>query len=146
MRALLQRVREARVSVDGRVTGEIGPGLCVLVGATHDDTPARAEALARKVATLRIFEDEAGKMNRSVIDTGGGALVVSQFTLYADVSGGRRPAFVAAARPEVAEPLIAHFAQALAREGVQRVAQGVFRAMMLVEIHNDGPVTIWLEV
>lgn len=146
MRALLQRVREARVSVDGKIAGEIGPGLCILAGATHTDTPAIADALAHKVATMRIFEDDAGKMNLSVLDTGGAALVVSQFTLYADTSGGRRPAFVAAARPEVAEPLITRFVEALKREGVAKVEQGVFRAMMLVEIHNDGPVTIWVEV
>jgi D-tyrosyl-tRNA(Tyr) deacylase len=146
MRVLLQRVRQARVSVDGKVVGQIGPGLCILAGATHTDTPAIADALAHKVATMRIFEDDAGKMNLSVLDTGGAALVVSQFTLYADTSGGRRPAFVAAARPEVAEPLIQHFAEALKREGIAQVEQGVFRAMMLVEIQNDGPVTIWVEV
>jgi D-tyrosyl-tRNA(Tyr) deacylase len=146
MRALVQRVRQARVSVAGHVAGEIGAGLAILVGATHGDTPAHAEALARKIATLRIFEDEAGKLNRSLLDTAGAALVVSQFTLYADLSGGRRPAFTAAARPEQAEPLVEHFAAALRREGVARVEQGVFRAHMLVEIHNDGPVTIWVEV
>ncbi len=146
MRALLQRVREARVSVDGKVVGEIGPGLCILVGVTHTDTVEIAEALAHKVATLRIFEDDAGRMNRSILETGGAALVVSQFTLYADPSTGRRPSFIAAARPNEAEPLIERFAKVLKREGIEKVEQGVFRAMMLVEIHNDGPVTIWLDM
>jgi len=122
----------------------IGPGVVLLVGVTHTDTPAEAEWLAKKVAHLRIFEDEAGKMNRSLKEVGGEALVVSQFTLYADPYEGRRPSFIHAAPPEHARPLIERFADALRAEGVP-VQMGVFGAHMLVEIHNDGPVTIWLE-
>ncbi len=141
MRAVIQRVSEARVTVEGETVGEIGKGLVVLVGVTHDDTEDDARWLARKVAGLRIFEDEAGKMNRSVQDVGGAVLVVSQFTLYADARKGRRPSFVNAARPEVAEPLITAFCQFLEQEGVP-VATGRFRAMMQVCLCNDGPVTI----
>ena len=145
MRAILQRVKRGTVSVDGHVVGAISAGLVALVGTTHDDVPAQAEMLARKMANLRIFEDEAGKMNLSALDVGAEVLVISQFTLYADCRRGRRPGFTEAARPEVAEPLIEHFIQALRAEGVAHVASGVFGAHMLVEIHNDGPVTIILD-
>lgn len=145
MRALLQRVRRGSVSVDGRVVGAIDNGLVILVGTTHEDTSAQAETLARKVANLRIFEDAAGKMNLSALAVGAEALVISQFTLYADCRRGRRPSFTDAARPEVAEPLIEHFMQTLRAEGISQVASGVFGAYMLVEIHNDGPVTIMLD-
>ncbi len=144
MRALIQRVRRASVQVDGRTVAEIGRGVVVLVGVTHGDGEAQAEWLARKVAGLRIFEDAQGKMNAGLLDVEGEALVVSQFTLYADARKGRRPSFTDAAPPEVAEPLVEHFARALASAGVP-VRTGVFGARMLVEIHNDGPVTIWLE-
>jgi D-tyrosyl-tRNA(Tyr) deacylase len=117
----------------------------ILVGTTHDDTSAQADVLARKTANLRIFEDEAGKMNLSALAVNAEALVISQFTLYADCRRGRRPSFTQAARPEVAEPLIEHFIQALRAEGISRVASGVFGAHMLIEIHNDGPVTITLD-
>jgi D-tyrosyl-tRNA(Tyr) deacylase len=144
MRVVVQRVTRASVSVEGRVVGEIGRGVVVLAGIAHSDTTAEAEWLARKVAGLRIFEDAEGKMNASLLDVDGAALVVSQFTLYADARKGRRPSFTDAALPEVAEPLVAHFAQAL-REHSVPVAVGVFGAYMMVEIHNDGPVTILLE-
>jgi D-tyrosyl-tRNA(Tyr) deacylase len=144
MRALVQRVSKASVSVDGKVVGQIGCGVVVLVGVTHGDTQEQAEWLARKVSGLRIFEDNEGKMNAGLLDVGGAALVVSQFTLYADARKGRRPSFTDAALPEVAEPLVGHFAQALREAGVP-VETGVFQAHMLVEIHNDGPVTILLE-
>jgi D-tyrosyl-tRNA(Tyr) deacylase len=145
MRLILQRVKRGSVAVDGQAVAAVGAGLVVLVGTTHDDTPVQAETLARKMANLRIFEDEAGKMNLSALDVGAEVLVVSQFTLYADCRRGRRPGFTQAARPEVAEPLIEHFIQALRAEGVSQVASGVFGAHMLVEIHNDGPVTIILD-
>jgi D-tyrosyl-tRNA(Tyr) deacylase len=141
---LIQRVSEASVTVDGEVVGAIGQGLVVLVGVTHSDTAEEARWLARKIAGLRIFEDRAGKMNVGLLDAEGEALVVSQFTLYANASKGRRPSFVDAAPPEVAEPLVEYFAQELRGYGVP-VAEGVFGAMMMVEIHNDGPVTIILE-
>ncbi|HDD24395.1 MAG: D-tyrosyl-tRNA(Tyr) deacylase [Chloroflexi bacterium] len=144
MRALIQRVSRASVSVGGEVVGAIGRGVVVLVGVTHGDTEEQAEWLARKVAGLRIFEDNAGKMNAGLLDVDGAALVISQFTLYADCRKGRRPGFTDAAPPEVAEPLVEHFAQALQGYGVP-VKTGVFGAHMLVEIHNDGPVTILLE-
>jgi D-aminoacyl-tRNA deacylase len=144
MRALVQRVSKASVSINGKIVGQIGRGVVVLVGVTHGDTQEQAEWLARKVAGLRIFEDSAGKMNAGLLDVDGAALVVSQFTLYADARKGRRPSFTDAALPEVAEPLVEHFAQALRDEGVP-VETGVFQAYMLVEIHNDGPVTILLE-
>jgi len=144
MRALIQRVSRASVSVKGKVIGEIGRGVVVLVGVTHGDTEEQAEWLARKVAGLRIFEDSAGKMNAGLLDVDGAALVISQFTLYADARKGRRPGFTDAAPPEVAEPLVARFVQALRGHGVP-VETGVFGAYMLVEIHNDGPVTILLE-
>jgi D-tyrosyl-tRNA(Tyr) deacylase len=119
--------------------------LVALVGITHGDTPAEAEKLAGKTAHLRIFEDEAGKMNLSLLDVGGGVLVVSQFTLYADCRRGRRPSFINAAPPDVAASLVEHYATALRRAGVERVESGVFGAHMEVEIHNDGPVTILLD-
>lgn len=145
MRALVQRVTQARVTVGDETVGDIGPGLCVLVGVTHDDGETHARRLAEKVANLRVFDDEAGVMNRSLLDTGGAALVVSQFTLYGDTRRGRRPAWSAAARPEHAEPLVERFAAGLATFGVP-VATGRFRAHMQVALVNDGPVTLLLEV
>ncbi len=144
MRALVQRVSEARVTVDGEVTGEIGTGLLVLVGATHDDGSGDADWLARKVAGLRVFADDAGQMNRDVRESGGAILVVPQFTLYGDARRGRRPDFIAAARPEQAEPLFERFCVTLAAEGV-RVERGRFRAHMKVALVNDGPVTLAIE-
>lgn len=144
MRAVVQRVTEASVMVGGRVVGEIGPGLVILVGVTHGDTEAEARYLAQKIANLRIFTDAEGKLNLSVLDVGGSALVVSQFTLYADCRKGRRPSFSDAARPEVADPLIGHFIEFLRAEGL-RVESGQFQAEMLVRIFNDGPVTIILD-
>ncbi len=144
MRLLLQRVRRASVSVEDEVVGKIGPGLVVLVGIGQGDGEEQARYLARKTAELRIFEDAQGKTNLSLRDVNGAALVISQFTLYADTRKGRRPSFVHAARPEVAEPLFNRFVELLQAEGVA-VQTGRFGAHMLVEIHNDGPVTIWLE-
>ncbi|MBN1177668.1 MAG: D-tyrosyl-tRNA(Tyr) deacylase [Anaerolineae bacterium] len=144
MRIVLQRVSRAAVSVGGETVGTIGPGVVILVGVTHGDAQEQAEWLAHKVAGLRIFEDTAGRMNASLLDVEGAALVVSQFTLYADSRKGRRPSYTDAALPEVAEPLIEHFAQTLASTGVP-VQRGVFGAHMQVDIHNDGPVTIILE-
>jgi D-aminoacyl-tRNA deacylase len=144
MRAVISRVAWARVVADGELTGEIGPGLLVLVGVTHDDTEADAAWLAAKVAALRVFGDDQGKMNRSLVEVGGGALVVSQFTLYGDARKGRRPSFVAAAPPDQAAPLVEAVAKALAGEGIT-VATGRFGAAMLVESAGDGPVTILLE-
>jgi len=144
VRALVQRVLSASVSVEGEVRGEIGPGLLVLLGATHADADADARWLAEKVAGLRIFADAAGKMNRDVRESGGACLVVPQFTLYGDARRGRRPDFLAAARPEHAEPLFEDFCTRLASLGV-RIERGVFRAHMLVELVNDGPVTLMIE-
>ena len=144
MRAVVQRVSQGSVNVDGQIVGEIGRGVVVLLGVTHSDTWEQTEWLARKIAGLRIFEDNAGKLNAGLIEVDGAALVVSQFTLYADARKGRRPGFTDAAPPEVAEPLVEHFTQALRSYGV-RVETGVFGAHMLVEIHNDGPVTILLD-
>ncbi|MGZ8437102.1 MAG: D-aminoacyl-tRNA deacylase [Candidatus Limnocylindrales bacterium] len=149
MRALLQRVTRAavRVGVDGsadETVGEIGPGLVVLLGVGPADTEAGADDLARTVAELRIFRDDAGRTNRSMLDTGGAALVVSQFTLYADTRRGRRPGFTDAASPDLAERLYLRFADALTRLGV-RTATGRFGAGMQVELVNDGPFTIWLD-
>jgi D-tyrosyl-tRNA(Tyr) deacylase len=144
VRAVLQRVSEASVRVDGAVVGAIGPGLLVLLGAAAADSPAVADALAEKVATLRIFPNEAGKFDRSLLEVGGEALVVSQFTLLADTRRGRRPSFIAAARPEVAAPLVERFADALRARGI-RTATGVFGAMMQVALVNEGPVTIVLD-
>jgi D-tyrosyl-tRNA(Tyr) deacylase len=144
MRALIQRVTYARVEVAGEVVGQTGPGLLILVCAMQGDTAAQADALAAKVAKLRIFRDAEGKMNRSLIDTGGGALVVSQFTLAADTSRGNRPGFSAAAPPAKGEALYLHFAQALAALGL-KVETGQFGGDMAVSLTNDGPVTIWVE-
>jgi D-tyrosyl-tRNA(Tyr) deacylase len=144
MRAVVQRVSRGSVSVGGQVVGAIERGVVVLVGVTHGDTEERAEWLARKIAGLRIFEDRVGKMNAGLLDVDGAALVISQFTLYADARKGRRPGFTDAAPPEVAGPLVEYFARALRNHGVP-VETGVFGADMLVEIHNDGPVTILLE-
>ncbi len=145
MRALIQRVTEARVRVDGAVVGEIGAGLCVLVGVTHGDDESRARRLAEKVWQLRVFADDDGVMNRSLAETTRAALVVSQFTLYGDTRRGRRPSWAAAAPPALAEPLVAAFTDAL-RELGAAVATGRFGADMAVELVNDGPVTLLLEV
>lgn len=145
MKAVVQRVSRASVTVDGQVVGQIGHGLVILLGITHGDGETQAEWLAQKIANLRIFEDDQGKMNRSLLDVGGGALVVSQFTLYGDCRRGNRPGFTDAAPPALADPLYQHFAALLARTGVSPVQTGVFGAHMLVEIHNDGPVTLILE-
>jgi D-tyrosyl-tRNA(Tyr) deacylase len=145
MRAVIQRVREGRVSVDDRTIGEIGPGLVILLGAGDGDGQAEANRLADKIANLRIFADAQGKTNLSVLDVDGEALLISQFTLYADCRKGRRPSFVHAARPDVAAPLVDYFADRLRQAGIRRVATGEFGAMMLVEIHNDGPFTILLD-
>ena len=144
MRLVLQRVTRASVSVDAEVVGEIDEGLLILVGVADGDSEAQAEALARKVAGLRIFADAEGRFNESLLDIGGSALVVSQFTLHADVRKGRRPSFTSAARPEIAEPLCNHFAEALRGQGVP-VETGVFGAMMSVELVNDGPFTIVID-
>lgn len=144
MRALLQRVTEARVTVDGRLTGEIGQGLLILVCAMRGDTEVQAEKLAARVAKCRIFRDENDKMNRSVTDIGGACLVVSQFTLAADTSTGNRPGFSAAAAPEDGNRLYEHFSQALRALGLT-VANGEFGADMKVSLLNDGPITIWMD-
>ncbi|MFO7585541.1 MAG: D-aminoacyl-tRNA deacylase [Anaerolineales bacterium] len=144
MRALVQRVSYGKVSVEGQTVSEISNGLVILLGVGHGDGEAQAAWLAEKIANLRIFEDAEGKMNLSLRDVGGSALVVSQFTLYADSQKGRRPSFVNAALPDVAEPLVEKFAEMIRQQGVP-AGVGVFGAHMLVEIHNDGPVTIWLE-
>ena len=145
MRAIIQRVTHGSVSVADQTVGAVGDGLVVLVGVTHADTAAEAQTLARKAAHLRIFEDDAGKMNRSALDVGGDVLVIPQFTLYADCRRGRRPSFTEAAHPDQAVPLIDQFVSGLQEEGIPRVATGIFGAHMLVEIHNDGPVTIFLD-
>jgi D-tyrosyl-tRNA(Tyr) deacylase len=145
VRALIQRVTRASVCVDSELIGAIDRGLLVLVGVTHADDMSHATRLASKVANLRVFDDPDGTMNRSLIDTGGAALVVSQFTLYGDARRGRRPSWVDAAPPEHAEPLVAAFATALGDEGIT-VETGRFRADMQVELVNDGPVTLALEV
>ncbi|MBT5756230.1 MAG: D-tyrosyl-tRNA(Tyr) deacylase [Acidimicrobiaceae bacterium] len=145
MRALVQRVSEARVRVDGEIIGEIEHGVLALIGVTHDDTPAQATKLAEKIAHLRIFTDDDDKMNLSVLDAGGSVLVVSQFTLYGDTRKGRRPGYVDAARPEVAEPLCDAVVDALRALDVP-VQTGRFRADMKVELINDGPVTLSIEV
>jgi len=144
MRALLQRVSKAQVTVEGKVISRIGKGLVVLLGVGHGDGVEQAAFLADKVANLRIFEDDQGKTNLSVLDVKGEAIVVSQFTLYADTRKGRRPSFTDAALPEVAEPLVDRFVELLRGHGVP-TQTGKFGAHMEVEIHNDGPVTIWLE-
>jgi len=144
MRAVVQRVSRASVAVDGRVTGEIGPGLMILLGVGREDTSAVAASLAEKVANLRIFEDDQGKMNRSLLDVKGAALVVSQFTLYGDARGQRRPSFISAAPPEKAKALYEEFTVAMQGLGVS-VATGIFQTMMSVELVNEGPVTILLD-
>lgn len=144
MRALVQRVSEAQVSVGGAVIGEVGAGLLILVCAMQDDGPEAADKLAAKIAKMRIFRDDEGRMNRSLLDVGGGALVVSQFTLAADTSRGNRPGFSAAAPPELGEQLYNHFVRAMAAQGVP-VATGRFGADMAVALVNDGPVTIWMD-
>lgn len=144
MRALLQKVSFASVTVDGEVVGQIDNGFCILLGITHRDTEQEADWLARKIAGLRIFEDEAGKLNLSLKEVGGDLLVVSQFTLYGDAVKGRRPSFSNAARPEQSEPLYKYFVEQLRAAGF-RVDTGVFGAHMDVVIHNDGPITMMLE-
>lgn len=144
MRAVVQRVSHARVVVEGRVTGKIGVGLVVLVGVGRADTPETAALMAEKIVNLRIFNDNQGKMNRSLLDVGGAILAVSQFTLYGDARGGRRPSFIRAAPPEQGKLLYEEFVRAVAALGV-RVETGVFQAHMSVELTNDGPVTILLD-
>jgi D-aminoacyl-tRNA deacylase len=144
MRVLLQRVSRAEVRVDGRATGAVGRGYCLLVGFTGSDTAAQVDWMAEKVTGLRLFGDADGKLNLALEDVDGGVLVVSQFTLYGDAAKGRRPSFIAAARPEVAVPLYERFIAALRERGLP-VATGEFGAMMEVELVNDGPVTLWLE-
>ena len=145
MRAVIQRVRNASVTVDGVVTGSIEQGLLILLGVTGGDTEKQGQWLASKLANLRIFPDDEGKMNRSLMDVGGGALVVSQFTLYGDCRKGRRPSFVGAAHPEIAEPLYERFCEQIESEGVGRVERGIFGAMMDVQLLNDGPVTLVID-
>ena len=144
MRALIQRVAHASVTVDGRVTGSIGPGLMVLIGVSSDDTEADLKYMAEKVPNLRIFDDENGVMNRSILDAGGSILAVSQFTLYGDARGGRRPSYFRAAKPEKADELYEKLIACWREKGVH-VETGVFRAEMLVSLVNDGPVTILLD-
>ena len=144
MRAVIQRVSRARVTVDSRVAGEIQTGMLILLGVGRDDTPEAAAYLAEKIANLRVFADDAGKMNRSLLEISGSALVVSQFTLYGDTRGGRRPSYIQAAPPEDANQLYEEFVRRLRSFGV-RVETGVFQAHMEVELVNDGPVTILLD-
>jgi D-tyrosyl-tRNA(Tyr) deacylase len=144
MRALIQRVKTGKVTVDGQAVAEITQGLVILLGIGRGDTDEQARSLAGKIASLRIFEDHEGKFNKSILDMGGAAIVVSQFTLYADTRKGRRPSFTEAAPPDVAAPLVDEFANLLRGLGIP-TRKGVFGAHMLVEIENDGPVTIWLE-
>ena len=144
MRALLQRVSQASVTVDGRVVGKIGRGFCILLGITHSDTNKEADWLAKKIAGIRLFEDDAGKLNLGLADIEGALLVISQFTLYGDARKGRRPSFIEAARPERSEPLYEYFVEQLRTAGIP-VQTGIFGANMQVEIHNDGPITMMLE-
>ncbi len=144
MRVVLQRVNEGRVSVGARTVSEIGLGLVILLGVGHNDSVEQAQYLAKKIATLRIFEDDQGKTNRSLLDVGGEAVVVSQFTLYADTRKGRRPSFTQAAMPEIASPLVDQFADLLRAQGVPTQV-GEFGAHMQVSLINDGPMTIWME-
>jgi D-tyrosyl-tRNA(Tyr) deacylase len=145
MRVLIQRVASATVTVDGKITGEIGAGLLLLVGITHADTEATEERMADKIVKLRIFSDEQGLMNKSVLDTGGAVLAVSQFTLYADAKKGNRPSYTDAARPEQASPAFDRFVAKLSHRIGRVVPTGVFGADMSVSLVNDGPVTIWLD-
>jgi len=145
MRVLIQRVASAMVTVDGKITGEIGAGLLLLVGVTHSDTEATEERMADKIVKLRIFSDEQGLMNKSVLDTGGAVLAVSQFTLYADAKKGNRPSYTDAARPEQASPAFDRFVAKLSHRIGRVVPTGVFGADMRVSLINDGPVTIWLD-
>ena len=144
MRALLQRVTQASVTVDEQIVGQIGLGLLVLLGVGQNDGEAQAKTLADKIVYMRIFGDDEGKMNRSLLDSGGEVLVVSQFTLYADIRRGRRPSFTDAAPPSLAEPLVERFKEAIAAYGL-KVADGIFGAHMQVALVNDGPVTLWLD-
>ncbi len=144
MRTVIQRVSQAAVEVDGKTVGEIGPGLVVLLGIKNGDEKADAEYLANKIINLRIFEDDQGKMNKSLLENSGEILAISQFTLYGNTRKGRRPSFIEAAPPEVAEPLYEYFIQCLKRENI-RVARGIFGATMNVKIFNQGPVTIIIE-
>lgn len=144
MRAVVQRVSRARVTVDGNLTGEIADGLVILLGIGQEDTSAVAAKMAEKIANLRIFQDDKGKMNRSLLETKGSALVISQFTIYGDARGQRRPSFVAAAPPDLAEKIYREFGDALRRLGLT-VATGLFGAMMSLELVNEGPVTILLD-
>lgn len=144
MRAVVQRVSEARVSVDGQIAGEIGKGLAVLLGVTHEDTDSDIKYLADKIINLRIFEDENGKMNISMLDVGGELLVVSQFTLYGDCRKGKRPGYDKAARPEIAEEIYNKFLDYCRGYNI-KVEAGRFQAMMMMEIHNDGPVTLLID-
>jgi len=144
MRTLLQRVSYASVTVNGRIVGQIDQGFAILVGVTHSDTNKEADWLANKIAGLRLFEDDGGKMNLGLADVDGSLLVISQFTLYGDARKGKRPSFTHAARPEQAEPLVDYFCEQLRSHGLT-VATGIFGAMMKVKIHNDGPVTLMLE-
>jgi D-tyrosyl-tRNA(Tyr) deacylase len=144
MRAVVQRVSRAKVTVGGQVTGEIGAGLMVLLGVGKEDNPSVAALMAEKLANLRIFEDTQGKMNLSLLDVKGSALVVSQFTLYGDARGQRRPSFISAAPPEQAKKLYEEFSEALSKLGIP-VATGIFQAMMSVELVNEGPVTILID-
>jgi len=144
MRAVAQRVSRAKVTVEGQVTGEIGPGLMILLGVGKEDTPQIAAAMAEKLANLRIFEDSQGKMNLSLLDVKGSVLVVSQFTLYGDARGQRRPSFISAAPPELAKKLYEEFCEAMRRLEVT-VGTGIFQAMMSVELVNEGPVTILVD-
>jgi len=144
MRALLQRVSRASVTVDGQIVGQIGHGLLILLGVGQGDGEAEIQQISDKIVHLRIFVDDEGKMNRSLLDSGGQALVVSQFTLYADIHKGRRPSFIGAAVPTLAEPLVERFKEAIATHGIS-VEGGVFGAYMQVELLNNGPVTIWID-
>lgn len=144
MRALIQRVSHSRVSVEGRTVARIGPGLVILLGIAPQDNESQAGYLVEKIVNLRIFEDENGKINRSLLDVEGEAVIVSQFTLYADTRKGRRPSFTQAAPPDTARPLVDYFAESMRQKGVH-TQTGEFGAHMLVEIANDGPVTIWIE-
>jgi D-tyrosyl-tRNA(Tyr) deacylase len=144
MRALLQRVSRASVSVEEQIVGQIGWGLLILLGVRQDDSEVQVKMLADKIVHLRIFGDDEGKMNRSLLDIGGEVLVVSQFTLYADMRRGRRPSFINAAAPAIAEPLVERFKEAMASYGLM-VASGIFGASMHIELCNEGPVTIWMD-